>query len=83
MDELTVIRTARKRHWCNSESFACTTSIQPGDRYAYSSLPPHSEIGNETWWHHKTCAACAATFGRPLDAATPQPATPAKEPTNA
>ena len=79
MEEITVIRTARKAHRCDTRSHNCVGTIQPGKRYAYSSLPPNSEIGNREWWHARTCAACAKTFSRAYDAelaeddATPQP----------
>lgn len=60
------IRTARKRHHCETNSYACVRTIEPGDRYIYSTLPPNSELGNETWWTARTCAACAVAYNRPL-----------------
>jgi hypothetical protein len=67
MPEMTVIRTARKVHRCDTNSYACRRTIEPGERYAYSSLPPDSEFGNEGWWHSRTCATCAVVYGRPFD----------------
>jgi hypothetical protein len=74
MAEITVVRTARKPHQCDSESSRCTRTIQPGERYAHSSLPPHSDVGNEGWWTAKTCAACATAYGRPIAAELAQTA---------
>lgn len=44
---LTLWRVARRQRRC----IFCGHAIQPGVRYAYLSLPPHSDIGNRTWWH--------------------------------
>jgi hypothetical protein len=40
-------RVARKPHECTF----CLGTIQPGDLYVTSSLPPYcSDIGNAKWW---------------------------------
>lgn len=52
---------ARKPYRChgwNCKADARNT-IQPGDTYFRSALPPHSEIGNETWWLARLCVLCA------------------------
>lgn len=51
MPELSVERTARKRHRC--ETLHCAGWIEPGQRYIDSALTPNSDIGNTGWLHGK------------------------------
>ncbi|MEU8821820.1 hypothetical protein [Actinoplanes sp. NPDC048796] len=60
--ELVVARRSRKERRCETKTHVCVKTIYPGERYAYSSLPPWSEISNERWWHHTTCVACVNLY---------------------
>ena len=63
----TEARTARKRHWCQTESVRCTIAIKPGDRYlTHVASPNHDGMGNEGWWPIAECAGCAELYGRPI-----------------
>jgi hypothetical protein len=64
MAEFSVVRTARRTHRCETNSYACTRTIQPGEKYVYSSLAPGSDVGNTNWWHAACCAACEIAYGR-------------------
>lgn len=65
MSGFAVIRTARKPHHCDTRSYACVGTIQPGQRYVYAALPPYGEFGGPTWRHEATCSACAIAYDRP------------------
>lgn len=39
--------TARREYRCERQ---CGAPIQEGSRYTVASLPPHSDIGNTSWW---------------------------------
>lgn len=51
-------RTLRKRRRCDGH-LADRHFIEAGQQAVWSSLPPHSEIGNEGWWHAVFCMDCA------------------------
>lgn len=63
-EEYLTVRTARKRHRCESMRAGCTNLIEPGDRYVLAELPPNSEMGNTGWWRLPVCSPCAHV-GRP------------------
>lgn len=48
---LTVVRKARKPHWCE----VCRGRIAPGELYRDSRLPPWSDdVSNPRWWRLKS-----------------------------
>ena len=51
-------RMIRKRPRCGCH-LAEPHWIEVGELAVWSSLPPHSEIGNEGWWHAVFCMGCA------------------------
>lgn len=51
--------TARRRHRCDGHLALDRHDIEPGEKYVRAALPPHSELGNETWWSSKLCLDCA------------------------
>jgi hypothetical protein len=58
MAVITTLRTARKARKCNS----CGTTIQPGQQYSRTAIPPGSDIGNDDWWvyaEHYPVTRCA------------------------
>jgi len=64
MAEFSVIRTARRKHHCDTRAHGCSVVIQPGERYVYASLTPGGEWGTDKWWHAATCASCEIAYGR-------------------
>ena len=50
-------RTLRKRRRCQGH-LSAPHWIERGEQAIWSSLPPHSEIGNEGWWHAVFCMDC-------------------------
>ena len=52
------LRTARKRHRCETRHTGCAGLIEPGHRYVLAELPPNSEMGNERWWRMAICEPC-------------------------
>lgn len=51
-------RTLRKRRKCDGH-LSDSHWIEAGQQAVWSSLPPHSEVGNEGWWHAVFCMDCA------------------------
>jgi hypothetical protein len=51
---------ARRRYVCgNHLSRVEKHYIEPGQRHASNSLPPHNlEIGNDHWWYLRVCLDC-------------------------
>lgn len=57
--ELRTYRTARKPRPCDMHG--CYRTIQSGDRYLRTSLPPLIEPNSsERWWSLNVCATCMA-----------------------
>lgn len=51
---------ARKRYGCDGHLAEAPHSIQEGELYVASALPPDDpDVGNDRWWHHRLCAGCA------------------------
>jgi hypothetical protein len=51
-------RTLRKRRRCDGH-LSDPHMIEAGQQVVWSSLPPHSDIGNTGWWHAAFCMDCA------------------------
>lgn len=67
--ELRTYRTARTAKRCNMHG--CYRSIQPGDPYLRTSLPPLVEPNSsEHWWSLNVCAECVDGGGKPNSAMT-------------
>jgi hypothetical protein len=58
-------RMLRKRRRCDGH-LSDRHMIEAGQSAVWSSLPPHSDIGNERWWHAVFCIDCA-----PAECVTP------------
>jgi hypothetical protein len=59
-------RTANRPHRCER----CGRIIVVGERYREAvASPHHDDLGNPTWWRLAECTQCAATCGRPIEAA--------------
>ena len=63
-EEYLRLRVARRAYTCESRRAGCVTTIQPGEQYVLSELPPHSDIGNDRWWRARVCTPCG-TVSRP------------------
>lgn len=46
---ISTVHTARYARRCDD----CHKPIHPGQRYERIAIPPNSDIGNTTWWHHQ------------------------------
>ena len=57
---ITKVVAARRQYVCGNHLTGVEKHhIEPGQRYARNSLPPHnSEIGNENWWWLRLCLDC-------------------------
>ena len=63
------VAVSAKKRRCDGHMASEPHSIEAGDRYVASALPPdHPDIGNVGWWHHNFCMECA-----PAEYATPPP----------
>ena len=51
-------RMLRKRRKCSGH-LSDPHMIEAGQQAVWSSLPPHSDIGNDRWWHAVFCMNCA------------------------
>lgn len=51
-------RRTQKRRRCDGH-LADAHWIEVGEQVIWSALPPNSDIGNPTWWHHALCVDCA------------------------
>ena len=58
-------RILRKRRRCDGH-LSDRHIIEAGEQAVWSSLPPHSDIGNERWWHAVFCMDCC-----PAECVTP------------
>ena len=52
-------RTAGKRRRCDGHLAPAVHYIEAGESITWMALPPHSESGNERWWHAGFCVDCA------------------------
>lgn len=63
--ELHTYRTARTHKRCNSDSYRCRRTIQPGDRYLRASLPPMADPNSSKhWWSMNVCSECMTPADR-------------------
>lgn len=55
------VHIARRTLRCQGDAVsaaACHDTIQPGEHYTLSKLPPNSDLGNVEWWTVRLCSGC-------------------------